>query len=115
MSAKGIFITGTDTNIGKTVATLVLGVLAQEKGIDIGVMKPVQCAGNDGQFLKRSLGVKDSLAKINPYFANEPLSPHLAFARQKKAINIMAPLPRNSSGTGLGSSASKPKASIIDA
>jgi len=51
MSAKGIFITGTDTHIGKTVATLVLGVLAQEKGINIGVMKPVQCAGNDAQFL----------------------------------------------------------------
>jgi len=88
MSAKGIFITGTDTHIGKTVATLVLGVLAQEKGIDIGVMKPVQCAGNDAQFLKKSLDIKDPLARINPYFADEPLSPHLAFARQNKAINI---------------------------
>ncbi len=88
MRAKGIFITGTDTNIGKTVATLVLGILAQEEGINVGVMKPVQCAGNDAQFLKQTLGVKDPLTKINPYFANEPLSPHLAFARQKKTINV---------------------------
>ena len=88
MNEKGIFITGTDTNIGKTIATLVLGVLAQEKGIDIGVMKPVQCAGNDARFLKRSLGIKDPIEKINPYLAKEPLSPHLAFARQKKTINI---------------------------
>ena len=88
MNEKGIFITGTDTNIGKTIATLVLGVLAQEKGIDIGVMKPVQCAGNDDRFLKRSLGIKDPIEKINPYLAKEPLSPHLAFARQKEIINI---------------------------
>ena len=88
MSGKSIFITGTDTNIGKTIATLVLGVLAQEKGIDIGVMKPIQCAGNDARFLKRSLGIKDPIEKINPYLAKEPLSPHLAFARQKKTINI---------------------------
>jgi len=88
MSAQGIFITGTDTNIGKTVATLVLGVLAQEDGINIGVMKPVQCAGRDAQFLKKSLNIKDPIAKINPYFAKEPLSPHLAFARQKRTIHI---------------------------
>jgi len=88
MNEKGIFITGTDTNIGKTIATLVLGVLAQEQGINIGVMKPIQCAGHDARFLKRSLGVKDSIEEINPYFAKEPLSPHLAFARQKKTIHI---------------------------
>ena len=88
MINKGIFITGTDTGIGKTMATLVLGVLAQEDEIDVGVMKPVQCAGRDARFLRRSLGIRDPIEKINPYFAKEPLSPHLAFARQKKTINI---------------------------
>jgi len=88
MNCKGIFITGTDTGVGKTVATLVLGILLQEEGVDVGVMKPVQCAGHDARFLKKSLNIKDPLEKINPYFAKEPLSPHLAFARQKKTINI---------------------------
>lgn len=88
MGNKGIFITGTDTGVGKTAAALVIGVLLQEKGMDVGVMKPVQCAGNDARLLKKSFGLRDALEDINPYFAPEPLSPHLAFARQKKSIRI---------------------------
>ncbi len=51
-------------------------------------MKPVQCGGEDAQFLKRSLQLKTPLKKINPCFAEEPLSPHLAFARQKTTVDI---------------------------
>jgi len=88
MKPKGIFVTATDTDAGKTITGFVLGVLLQEKGIDIGILKPVQCAGNDAQFLKKNLKIKDSLSEINPYFAKEPISPHLAFAGQKTSINI---------------------------
>ena len=88
MKRRGIFLTGTDTGVGKTVVTLVLGTLLQEQGIDVGVMKPVQCAGDDAQFLKKSLHLEDPLKRINPYYAPEPLSPHLAFARQKRSISI---------------------------
>jgi len=45
-NARGIFITATDTGAGKTVALHVLGTLLKDKGVDVGVMKPVQCAGN---------------------------------------------------------------------
>jgi len=85
---KGFFITGTDTGIGKTVVTFALGVLFQQKGCDIGVIKPIQCGGSDAEFLKKSLAIKDSLKEINPFYAPEPLSPHLAFKRQKKEIHI---------------------------
>jgi len=88
MSAKGYFITGTDTNVGKTIATLVLGVLLQEEGINVGIMKPVQCAGNDARFLRKSLNIQDPIEEINPFYAKEPLSPHLAFARQSQVIQI---------------------------
>ncbi len=87
MKTKSIFITATDTNVGKTVATLVLGVLLQNKGINVGVMKPVQCGGDDAKFLRNALRIKDSLPEINPYFAKEPLSPHLAFARAKIPVD----------------------------
>ncbi|HLD69364.1 MAG TPA: AAA family ATPase, partial [Candidatus Omnitrophota bacterium] len=50
---KVFFITGTDTGVGKTIATAVLGTLLQAKGKDVGVMKPVQCGGNDVQFLQK--------------------------------------------------------------
>lgn len=81
--SKVIFITATDTAVGKTVATYVLGILFNAQGLDIGVMKPVQCAGQDAQFLKKSLELQDELKVINPFYAPESLSPHLAFRRAK--------------------------------
>ena len=83
----GIFITGTDTDVGKTIVTAVLGVSLQKQGHDVGVMKPIQCGGEDAIFLKKTLGIKDGLQEINPYFASDPVSPHLAFARKKQKIN----------------------------
>ncbi|MBL8014331.1 MAG: adenosylmethionine--8-amino-7-oxononanoate transaminase, partial [Candidatus Omnitrophica bacterium] len=87
---KPIFITGTDTGVGKTVTTAVLGLLLKASGLRVGVMKPVQCAGNDAAFLKKTLAVSDALGVINPYYAQEPLSPHLALARAK--ISIQPPV-----------------------
>lgn len=83
---KGIFITGTDTGVGKTIVTYVLGLLLKEKGINVGVMKPVQCGGEDTKFLMKSLDIKDSLKDVNPYFSKEALSPHLAFKRQRQNV-----------------------------
>ena len=88
MKTNGILVTATDTHVGKTVTTFVLATILQKQGIDVGVMKPVQCAGSDAQFLKRSLNLKDPLALINPYLAPEALSPHLAFKRAKIKIDL---------------------------
>ncbi len=85
---KSFFITATDTGVGKTIATAVIGALLQAKGFDVGVMKPVQCGGRDAQFLKDFLNISDSLEEINPCAAQEPLSPHLAFSRQKKNVDV---------------------------
>ena len=79
---RGFFITGTGTGVGKTVATATLGILLQEQGLSVGVMKPVQAAGQDAKFLKTVLGASDTMKEINPFYAPEPLSPHLAFKRQ---------------------------------
>ncbi len=84
---KGIFITATDTDVGKTVATAVLGILLQNKDLKVGVMKPIQCAGEDASFLKGTLGLSDSLREINPYFFFKAVSPHAALADQKKSID----------------------------
>ena len=39
---KGVFITGTDTNVGKTVVTAALGMALQQTGGTVGIMKPVE-------------------------------------------------------------------------
>lgn len=80
------FITGTGTDVGKTVVTQCLGMMLQEKGVNVGALKPVQCAGDDAARIKRTLKLKQPLEDINPYFAPEPLSPHIAFSRMKKVI-----------------------------
>ena len=85
---KIFFITATDTHVGKTIATQVLGTLLQAKGLDVGVFKPVQCAGHDAAFLKKSLRLTDALELINPCYAPEALSPHLAFRRFRKKVQL---------------------------
>ncbi len=37
---KSLFITGTDTDVGKTYITAGLAVAIRKTGIDVGVMKP---------------------------------------------------------------------------
>ncbi len=78
---RTFFITGTDTGVGKTYATLALAALLAKAGYDTGVFKPVQSGVGDAEFLKERLGLADSLREINPYFASEPLAPHLALKR----------------------------------
>jgi adenosylmethionine-8-amino-7-oxononanoate aminotransferase len=82
------FITGTDTGVGKTIVTYVLGKLLQANEIDVGIMKPVQCGGEDIQFLQEALKLTDDMADMNPYAAKEPLSPHLAFRRQRTQVDV---------------------------
>ena len=88
MSQKRIFITATDTGVGKTVATCVLGLLLQSKQVNVGVFKPVQCGGNDAKFLKKTLGLKEDLSLINPTYAPESLSPHLALKRSRNRFDL---------------------------
>ncbi|MBI3315056.1 MAG: dethiobiotin synthase [Candidatus Omnitrophica bacterium] len=87
MVRRTLFITATDTGVGKTIATFVLGTLLKSEGLDVGVMKPVQCGGHDAAFLKKALGLDDDIDVINPCYAPEPLSPHLAFRRARKKVD----------------------------
>lgn len=85
--AKGIFVTGTDTGVGKTLVAGGLAALFRENGIDAGVMKPVEsgCRHQDGVLvredallLKEMSGCQDELDLINPYAFKNPLAPALA-------------------------------------
>jgi dethiobiotin synthetase len=83
----GIFITGTDTGVGKTLVTGGLAALLRESGIDVGVMKPVESGcrrennglvPEDALFLREMSGCRDELELINPYALEHPLAPALA-------------------------------------
>ncbi len=82
--AKAYFITGTDTEIGKTHATCALLATAAQQGLRAIGLKPV-AAGTDatGQnddvvSLMAASNVALPERTINPWLLKEPLSPHIA-------------------------------------
>jgi dethiobiotin synthase len=77
----GLFVTGTGTDVGKTVTTT--GVLRWllQRSVDAMVMKPVQTGAPDIDFVLQaaSLGVdEETLAHLSPYLYRPACSPHLA-------------------------------------
>lgn len=94
---QGIFITGTDTGVGKTYVGAGLAAAFREKGIDVGVMKPAEtgCVLRKGVLVPRDAvklikagGVDDPLDLVNPYRFRDPLAPAIAAAREGKRIDV---------------------------
>ena len=93
----GIFITGTDTEIGKTVVAGGLAAALKAAGIDVGVMKPIASGGvehkgclvsEDAIFLKHAAQVDDALDLINPICLRHPLAPSVAAEIEGVSINL---------------------------
>ncbi len=96
LKRKGIFITGTDTGVGKTYVAAGIASALEQSGIDVGVMKPAEtgCAVRKGRMipqdalrLSEAAGVRDSLALVNPYRFRKPLAPAVAAGIERKIID----------------------------
>ena len=89
MKTKGLFITGTGTEIGKTVIAGCLAATLKDAGINVGVMKPI-CSGDnlDAQYLKHAAQVNEPLTLINPIYLKYPLAPSVSARIQDKEIDI---------------------------
>jgi dethiobiotin synthetase len=94
---QGIFITGTDTGVGKTFFACGLAALLKASGYRVGVMKPVEtgCDRGDGKLtpqdalaLKEASGCQMPLENICPYQLREPLAPGVAAEREDTRIDI---------------------------
>ncbi len=93
---KSLFITGTDTEIGKTTAAALLALLYKQAGVSVTYMKPVQSGSaragtklysQDADFVSGIAGL--SIDKINnPYKFAAVLSPYLAASQVKKVISL---------------------------
>jgi len=91
----GCFITATDTGVGKTAITAALGYHLCERGVAVGVMKPVETgvpveedAQSDAARLRAAAGATDPMELISPYRFPEPLAPLAAARRTGKAIEL---------------------------
>ena len=90
---KGIFITGTDTEIGKTTIARSLALISRNSGCDVGVMKPfatgkrvysTKYKSKDSALLAKAAQVKDLDEEINPFFYSVPTAPFIASKIQSK-------------------------------
>lgn len=87
---RGVFVTATDTGVGKTVVAGMLVRQLRAQGYSVGVMKPVASGGrSDARYLKRVAGVDDPLPLINPICLSKPLAPLVAAQREKRKINLV--------------------------
>ena len=86
---QGIFITGTGTEIGKTVIAGGLAASLKQAGMNVGVMKPISTGDRaDAQFLKHAAQVDDELSSINPIYLRHPLAPSVAARMEGKDIDV---------------------------
>ena len=97
MGANGIFITGTDTGVGKTLIAAGLVVALQDQGIDVGVMKPLESGAlcfesapipRDAFYLREIAGVQDDLELVNPYCFRPPLAPGVAAEQEGVEVDL---------------------------
>jgi len=95
-STSGVFVTGTDTEIGKTFVSTALVAAAHRAGLRVGVMKPVASGAvrtpaglrnDDALALMSAVGETDYDA-TNPYCFEPPISPDLAAAEAGVTIDI---------------------------
>ena len=91
---NGLFITGTDTGVGKTILTGSLAAVLRADGLDVGVAKPVQSGARrddpsgDTAILRTLSGVADPGEQLNAYAFAEPLAPLFAARRAGCVIEI---------------------------
>ncbi len=90
MAPKGFFITGTDTDVGKTVVAAAVARYLRNQGLRVGVLKPVtsgavqhegRLVSEDAALLQWASGCTAAERDMAPYLLPEPLAPSEAAAR----------------------------------
>lgn len=105
---RAVFVTGTDTEIGKTVVSVMLMRALVGRGCRVAGMKPVASGcqatsaglrSDDAQKLEAASNVQASYTEVNPYAFEPAVAPHLAaresgvdidFARIKRLFKGLA-------------------------
>lgn len=95
--SNGYFVTGTDTECGKTEVTLGLMALLQSAGYSVLGMKPVASGavrGSDGLYNEDALRLQAQSSRavdytvLNPYAFEPPIAPHLAARQARRTIDL---------------------------
>jgi dethiobiotin synthetase len=89
---KSLFVTGTDTDVGKTCVAAGIVKNLRDMDVDVAVMKPfasgykenIDSVSNDVEILMKYSGSSDPVNLVNPYYFEIPSSPYDA----SKTLNI---------------------------
>lgn len=93
----GLFVTGTDTDVGKTTVAAGLAGALKNRGCSVGVMKPVQSGAGirkgrlysqDAELMARAIGCEDEEELVCPVLLKEALAPSIAAEMEGKTIDI---------------------------
>jgi dethiobiotin synthetase len=101
VTARGIFVTGTNTGVGKTVVTAALLRLARRHGLRCVGLKPVASGGvraapaaplrnADALELQAAGSIPAAYETINPHCFEPPIAPHLAARGAGIALDLPA-------------------------
>jgi dethiobiotin synthetase len=90
--ARGVFVTGTGTEVGKTVVAATIARTLAGAGQRVAVFKPAVTGLDEGvetdhELLRRASGSDQSDEEIAPYRYGPPASPHLAAAMADEEID----------------------------
>jgi dethiobiotin synthetase len=94
---NGLFITGTDTGVGKTFVAAGLANVLRRQGVDVGVMKPFETGCStvrrlmvprDAVTLMRAARSGDDIDLVNPYRFRAPLAPFVAAAHEGRSVEL---------------------------
>lgn len=97
MKNKGVFITGTDTGVGKTAVAAAIALHLKRTGVRVGVLKPVtsgaldmddRLVSEDAELLRWASGCTAPDQDIAPYVFRMPVAPSEAAAREGKTVEI---------------------------
>lgn len=87
------FITGTDTNVGKTLVGSAILKLAADRGLATAAMKPIAAGcenqvNDDALCLQQHCTIPLSYAEVNPIALARPIAPHLAAYEENRVITV---------------------------
>lgn len=93
---KGLFVTGTDTGVGKTRIAVALIHALRAQGLRVAAMKPVSAGSAPGGLnedvvaLTRAANVEADVFDVNPYAFEPAIAPHIA--AQQAGVRIELPV-----------------------
>lgn len=89
MNAPILYVTGTNTGVGKTTLSVLLLRHARELGARVGAMKPFCSGGREDAIRLHHLQTSGLLLdEVNPFFFEEPVTPLIAARKAGRKITL---------------------------